>query len=132
MIKKIGLLSVLLTFCITFATGTALGASKGGISKKETLNYNPVTVANNTDYRASGWVRYGAPKFCSDDAYSAPAKGSWTARSRGACLVWRITADLDADAGKIECKQYESSGTSYSQFYITMTGDKKCEIKRTK
>ena len=133
MFKKFVLLSVLLTFCISFAMGTALGASKEGVPKKET-GLNRVTVANNTDYRASGKVIYVQVVVCKNDDYSAPAKGSWTARSRGVCRVRRITANLETNAGNIKCKEYNSVavGTTYSQFYITMTGDKTCEVKRAK
>ena len=73
--------------------------------------------------------------ICSTDLVVDPIApgGTWTASSRGVCLVTYIYAALhipDPDfpdaAGILECKHYHSSGTSYSQFSIIMDGEDAC------
>ena len=65
--------------------------------------------------------------YCADDyVYEAIAPGgSWTASSRGLCLVHFVSAILALPGfpDGFECGQYKSSGTSYSQYSIIMDGD---------
>jgi hypothetical protein len=81
------------------------------------MAYPLVHISNSTNYDASGEVSYRSA-FCKDDKYTAPANKSWTAKSRGVCLVTKITATLSVLGTDHEAAPYESVGTSYSQFAI--------------
>ena len=54
---------------------------------------------------------------------------SWSARSRGACLVTSINATLYLPKVILGCASYKSSGTSYSQFYIIMNNEDTCCVQ---
>lgn len=54
---------------------------------------------------------------------------TWTASSRGLCLVHRIYVDLirpDLPGGFLECAPYTSTGTAYSIYSIRMDGEDAC------
>ena len=86
------------------------------------MSYPLVHISNSTPYGASGKVSY-ASIFCSDDNYSAGANGgTWTASSRGVCLVTEVSATLFVDGKPVNATPYSSSGTSYSQFAIIQIG----------
>ena len=90
----------------------------------------PVKITNQTPYEAySGFVDYDA-LLCRNDVYSVASGQTWTATSRGGCLVYDITANLvlSPNGGdQLECKMKTFyGGTSLSQFYIVMNGDDKC------
>ena len=54
--------------------------------------------------------------------------GTWTASSRGACLVKEIVVTLTHPwhPDGLACAPYTSSGTSYSIYSILMKGDDAC------
>lgn len=83
--------------------------------------YEPVSIANTTEFNATGKVDYPSV-FCRDDNYDVGAHGQWKASSRGSCLVTRISAVLHTRSGDIWAQPYESSGTGYSNFAIVPTG----------
>ena len=107
-------------------------------------HYPYVTITNKTPYATNRYlpsigghqllddktyVKY-ATHFCSNDYIQEiiVSGGTWTASSRGACLVTKIEATLTRpNGGSWECDSYRSSGTSYSQFSIIMGyGDDGC------
>lgn len=93
------------------------------------MAYPNVSVADSTAYLVSGTVHY-LSAFCSNDDYSATPNTTWTARSRGACLVTKIDAVVKTPGGDIEAVPYTSSGTSYSQFAVIQTGEGAFEVTR--
>jgi hypothetical protein len=88
------------------------------------MSYPLVKISNSTGHNATGKVVYSS-WVCSNDDYSAGAGGSWTASSRGVCLVTEITAFIDG----VWAKPYKSIGTSYSQFAIVKV-DGKYQVTR--
>lgn len=93
------------------------------------MGYPLVKITNSTPYTVEGQVVY-CSVFCSDDDYKIESFKSWEASNRGVCLVKRITAKLSVDGKFIEAEEYTSSGTSYSQFVIVQSGDKKFAVTR--
>ena len=78
----------------------------------------------------TNFVRYSS---CTSDLFwdGLPAGQTWTASSRGLCLVNRIYATLsyqiDGDGWlTLTCAPYTSSGTAYSIYSIIMKGDDAC------
>ena len=105
------------------------------------LQYPNAAITNKTPYDT--YVRkedyYGPPNngvfyvtpFCSNDyIYDVIASGgTWTASSRGGCLIGIILAAVtrpDLPDGYLKCASYQSSGTSYGTFSILMKGDDAC------
>jgi hypothetical protein len=78
--------------------------------------YPLAKVTNKTPYAASGTVHYMSA-FCKNDKFSVAAGATWTASSRGSCLITGISASLAG--AKKPVISYSSSGTSYSQFFIS-------------
>ena len=93
------------------------------------LNYPYVAITNSTPYIASGTVAYES-LLCSNDEYTVTPNTTWTADSRGLCLVQKISATLKTPAGSIVATPYTSSGTSYSQFAILQTGPTSFAVTR--
>ncbi|MFK7786944.1 MAG: hypothetical protein AB8B56_17620 [Crocinitomicaceae bacterium] len=93
------------------------------------MSYPLVTIADSTNYNISGKVSY-ASIFCSDDDYSATPNTTWTASSRGVCLVTGISATVKTPNGDVQATPYSSSGTAYSQFAVIQTGPGKFEVTR--
>jgi hypothetical protein len=93
------------------------------------MGYPLVNIVNSTNYNANGKVIY-ASAFCSDDSYSVTPVTSWTASSRGICLVTEISAVVQTPNGNIQAAPYTSSGTSYSQFAIIQTSSTTFEVTR--
>lgn len=92
--------------------------------------YPPVSITNSTPFSAFGEVNY-ASFLCSDDRYNVAGNGStWTASSRGVCLLTRITAIVRTPSGDIAATPYTSSGTSYSEFVIIQTGPNQFAVTR--
>ncbi|WP_219834643.1 hypothetical protein [Paenibacillus sp. R14(2021)] len=91
--------------------------------------YDPVQIFNSTSFNASGKVEY-ASIFCSDDSYSVQRDETWTASSRGVCLLTRITATVKTPSGNIEAIPYTSSGTSFSKFAIIQIGVNQFQVTR--
>jgi putative hemolysin len=77
-------------------------------------DYPLATITNNTPYAARGTVEY-ASVFCSNDDYVVDPGATWTASSRGVCLITGITASL---TGADDAVAYTSTGTSYAKFFI--------------
>jgi len=113
------------------AHGIVLYSNKGG--------YPYVTITNKTPYNMVGFrhppesrnvVYLGFP-FCSpDEILDGIAAGqTWSATSRGVCLVESIDAYLLGSTQLMKCDSYKSSGTSYSQFYIIMNGENACCVQ---
>lgn len=93
------------------------------------MGYPYVQIVNATNYIASGTVSY-ASAFCSNDHYTVTPNTTWTATSRGVCLLTKITATVQTPNGNIVAAEYTSSGTSYSQFAIIQTGPTTFEVTR--
>lgn len=93
------------------------------------MGYPVVQIANSTNYIASGTVSY-ASIFCSNDNYTVTPTTTWSASSRGVCLVTEISAVVQTPNGNIQATPYTSSGTSYSQFAIIQTGPNSFEVTR--
>ncbi|BBI36686.1 hypothetical protein [Cohnella abietis] len=91
--------------------------------------YDPVQIFNSTSFNAFGKVEY-ASIFCSDDNYSVQRDETWTASSRGVCLLTRITATVKTPSGNIEATPYTSSGTSFSKFAIIQVGVNQFQVTR--
>lgn len=101
-------------------------------------HYPYVQITNKTPYDCTeGNVRYlGSSLFCSNDAYAgdpnflAPG-GTWSASSRGTCLVTYIHATLTLPDGKdtLWFIPYGSMGTSFSEFSIIMKGEDACCVQ---
>lgn len=87
-------------------------------------DYPLAHIQNNTEYAVSGTVEY-ASALCRNDGYSVAPGGSWTARSRGVCLITGITGSISGRARygeSLEVVPYDSTGTSYSKFQINAHG----------
>ena len=107
----------------------------------ELLQFYPyVTITNKTplDLRppqeVSFSVKYkGGPLFCDSDFLMEGMEGlaageTWTASSRGLCLVKTIRARLwyyteEEGWRSVDCAPYSSSGTSHSIYSILMKGN---------
>lgn len=76
--------------------------------------YPKVTIINYTDKSVRGKVSYMSA-FCGDDKFTVAAGATWTASSRGVCLVTKVSNDDGIG------KPYESTGTSFSMFGIYTT-----------
>ncbi|MFT4693644.1 MAG: hypothetical protein ACI8TE_000535 [Francisella sp.] len=76
----------------------------------------------------TGIVHYASPT-CSNDTFTLAPRHSWTADSRGICLVTEIEA-TDLDSGQ-SGTAYSSSGTSYSQFLVYKDDGGKSSVTRT-
>ena len=113
---------------------TRSGKVDGMVSNLQ--HYPYVHITNNTPYATR--YPYGVNVVyvgCSSDyVYEAIGGygGSWTASSRGVCLVNTISAFLAFPGfpDGLECGQYKSSGTSYSQYSIIMDGEDACSVVR--
>ena len=68
--------------------------------------------------------------FCSDDEVTIAPGQSWTADSRGVCLITEVSSTMKLPEGEINCIPYESSGTSYSQFMVAYKAPLKCLVTR--
>ncbi|WP_018300122.1 hypothetical protein [Fangia hongkongensis] len=104
MIKKILLGLAFLTPVLSLAA-----------DNQNVMSYPYVHIQNTTDYGVDGTVHY-ASFMCSNDSFHIKAHSSWTASSRGVCLVTKINAE-NTNTDK-SGTAYESSGTSYSQFVV--------------
>lgn len=93
------------------------------------MSYPLVTIVDSTPFNISGEVEY-ASIFCSNDSYSATPNTTWSASSRGVCLVTKITATVITPNGNVQATAYTSSGTSYSRFAVIQTGPGKFEVTR--
>ncbi|MGX5174857.1 RICIN domain-containing protein [Aliikangiella sp. IMCC44653] len=90
--------------------------------------YPLAEIKNNTEYTVKGVVHYAA---CSNDKYTVKPKKKWKAKSRGLCLITKITGNLigkpvtgRAASERRVVTSYTTSGTSYSQFQINAYGDR--------
>eukprot|EP00122_Pirum_gemmata_P005012 Pgem_evm1s4568 len=86
-------------------------------SEMHTESYPYVNIINSTPYVACGTVHY-ASIFCKNDNYCVSPYSSWTASSRGVCLVTKIDGIVQYPGSDKSCSVYSSSGTSYSQFTV--------------
>jgi hypothetical protein len=93
------------------------------------MSYPLVTIVDSTNYIASGTVSY-LSIFCSNDDYTVTPNTTWSASSRGVCLVTQISATVKTPNGDIVATPYTSSGTSYSQFAIIQSGPNSFEVTR--
>lgn len=79
--------------------------------------YPKVKITNLTKWVASGEVDYAA---CKNDKFSGlQPGGTWIGPYRGACLIRWVSANLSGGPG---VNQYTSSGTGYSEFFISPSG----------
>jgi len=73
-------------------------ASSAIISPKANAGYPLAKVTNNTRFAASGTEEYvggGGIIGCRSDNYRVAPGQKWTAKSRGVCLIKKITSKLD-------------------------------------
>ena len=55
--------------------------------------YPEAKIKNNTKFDVEGTVHYAGGKlFCENDKFEVKAYKTWKAKSRGACLITKITA----------------------------------------
>lgn len=95
------------------------------------MGYPYVHIVNSTTYSVSGTADY-ASAFCSNDNYGMGPGQSWTASSRGVCLLTKISANVVTPGGTIAATPYTSSGTSYSQFAVIQTNDNPLQFEVTR
>lgn len=93
------------------------------------MSYLPVHIQNSTDYSCVGTVTYRASNLCTSDDYTLDPLGSWTAESRGGCLIRIITAQLTIDGQKVDAVPYEDGG-SRSQFAVIHSGENQYSVTR--
>jgi hypothetical protein len=88
--------------------------------------YDRAIIHNNAYYPVNVTIKYAA---CRSDSFTVPAKartkggsaGQATApTNRGGCLITSITGNMSGQNYRID--PYSSSGTGYSQFYISYSG----------
>ena len=89
------------------------GNLRGTSVESNVASYPLVNIVNSTPYYVTGTVHY-ASAFCSNDNFSVDSQKTWTAKSRGVCLVTKITASVKVTNGAVSATPYTSSGTSYS------------------
>ena len=92
--------------------------------------YPHAHVENLSSNNVSVKVSY-ASLFCKDDSFTLGPRESWTADSRGICLITKIESTMTVDGGDINCQSYTSSGTSYSQFYVANLTPTRCTVRRS-
>ena len=93
------------------------------------MAYPKVHIVNSTNFSVKGKVKY-ASAFSSDDNYEIAPWGSWTAGSRGVCLLTEVSATVHTPGQDAKATPYESSGTSYSQFAVLQTAPGKFTMTR--
>ena len=93
------------------------------------MAYPKVHIVNSTNFSVKGKVKY-ASAFCSDDNFEIAPWGSWTADSRGVCLLTEVSATVHTPGQDAKATPYESSGTSYSQFAVLQTAPGKFTMTR--
>ena len=146
--KKVVVLGVMIgvmaaTLCVSVLRDDSADppAARTGPESDLLQHYPYVTITNKTpfpifpivppDYFYHTYVQYG---FCMPNyiAEGLAAGQTWTASSRGLCLVHRIHAALnrpDLANGYLTCYPYKSSGTSHSIYSILMKGDEECCVR---
>lgn len=93
-----------------------------GFGSTAHADYPLARVTNNTPYTVSGEVQY-VSAFCKDDSYTVAPGATWTASSRGVCLIDDITGTMSGAVGEYgestKITPYNASpATSYSGFQI--------------
>ncbi len=80
-----------------------------------TAAYPKVKITNLTKWPAAGEVNY-ASALCRNDKYKVNPGETWVGPGRGVCLITWISASL---TGGPQVTKYTSSGTSYSEFFVS-------------
>jgi hypothetical protein len=93
------------------------------------MAYAIVHIVNSTNFTVCGTVSYMS-LFCSNDDYCIGPNASWSANSRGLCLVKEISAVVQTPGGNVQATPYTSSGTSYSSFAVVQTGTTSFAVTR--
>lgn len=96
--------------------------TSAGFAPLALADYPLARVKNNTEYTVSGEVQY-VSGLCSDDSYRVAPGSTWTASSRGVCLIDDITGSTGGAIGKYGestsiTPYHASPATSYSGFQI--------------
>ncbi|WP_197076351.1 hypothetical protein [Photobacterium iliopiscarium] len=92
------------------------------------MGYPLVAIVNSSNFVAHGSVRYAA---CSSDQFLIAPHTTWTAKTRGLCLLTKIEGHMTLAGNKeVKIKEYKSSGTSYSQYVIIQTAPETFEVTR--
>ena len=113
------LAAVILSLSVPFAAQAA---------NNQNVNHYPYAhIENSTSMHIKGKVHY-ASTFCHDDNYVIAPHSSWTASSRGVCLITKVEA-TNIDTGQ-SGDSYNSSGTSYSQFVVYQDSDGNPSVTR--
>jgi hypothetical protein len=100
----------------------SVAALSAGLAQTAHADYPNARVTNNTEYTVSGKVEY-VSWLCSDDSYSVAPGKTWTASSRGVCLIDDITGSTGGAIGKYGestsiTPYHASPATSYGSFQI--------------
>ena len=137
---------VVAVFRATVLVSGNMDASSAGppatLLDQKLQHYDYVTITNKTPYEvlpqhSESWEYEGVNYYAcaSDFMYDGlPAGQTWSASSRGFCLVLHIYATLGYYNNKhgeehwswLTCTPYASSGTAYSIYYVVMNGDNHC------
>ena len=104
--------------------------NKGHYPYVNITNKTPYDTRPNTKY-GNTYVMYQETFLCSLDRYSVASGQTWTASSRGACLVNYIAATILAlpDGKELRCTPYTSWGTTYGTFFLIMKGEDACCVQ---
>ncbi len=93
-----------------------------GFAPSAYASYPLARITNNTEYTVVGEVQY-VSFLCEDDKYSVGPGKTWTASSRGVCLIDDITGSTKNAIGKYGestriTPYHASPATTYSKFQI--------------
>ena len=95
------------------------------------MSYPLVVIHNSTNLTVKGKVSY-VSSSCSTDDYTATPMSDWKAKSRGVCLLTKVTATIyNTDGTTVDAASYVSSdGTTYWEFGVIKIGPDKYSVTR--
>jgi hypothetical protein len=91
------------------------------------MSYPDVSITNSTPYTIRGTVFYMA---CENDGFTDLHPGRSRSFSRGFCLITSIYATIETPQGDVAAEPYQSTGTSYSEFAVTVNREGKYVVTR--
>ena len=113
----------------TSLRGGSLNHEDGTDINQRALGLYPnVSVKNDTPHN-SNYVYVGYGGLCANDKNTnfMASGGTWTGPDRYGCLVNWIHSILILDDGsELDCKEYTSHGTGYSDFFIILIDGQCC------
>ena len=114
----------------------AVFCSIPALSQAHRVHLDNVHIVNKTNYVIQGEVDYTEiPRvhisLCSNDSYLTGRNGSWTASSRGFCLVSKITVKFIDANGDLKVGVPFTSLASYaSEFEVVKTADGNVKVEK--